>query len=62
MELEKLDRDDLLIWDTVVQKDRKKLGQNNFSRDIRKFNFPQSCIKVWNDLDKRVVEARIIIT
>ena len=28
--------------------------------DIKKFSFPQRCREVWNGLDKRAIEARII--
>ncbi|MPC54191.1 hypothetical protein E2C01_048099 [Portunus trituberculatus] len=59
--LEKLDRENLLIWDTSDTRGHgKKLRKDNCRRDIKKFSFPQRCVKVWNSLDKGIIEARTI--
>ncbi|MPC90784.1 hypothetical protein E2C01_085785 [Portunus trituberculatus] len=59
--LEKLDREDSIIWDTSDTRGYgKKLRKNNCWRNTKKFSFPQRCVEVWNGLNKRVIEARTI--
>ncbi|MPC34378.1 hypothetical protein E2C01_027763 [Portunus trituberculatus] len=44
--LEKLDREDLLIWDTSdTTGHRKKLRKDNCRRDTKKFSFSQRCVE-----------------
>ena len=59
--LEKLDTEDLLIWDTRdTRRHGKKLKKDICRRDIQKCSFPQRCVEAWNGLEKGIVHARTV--
>ncbi len=48
-ELEKLDREDLLVHDrTETRGNSKKLKKSVCRRDIKKYSFPYRSISAWN--------------
>ena len=59
--METLDREDLLNWDTRESRGHgKKLRKDNYRRDMKKNSFPHRVVDVWNGLDKGVVWAEMI--
>lgn len=60
-QMDMINRDDLLEWDTRNTKGRRKnLRKTRFVRDIEKHSFPHRSIDTWNDLKKEIVQAKAI--
>ena len=60
-EMEKIDRDDLFVWDTRETRGHgKKLKKTRCLRSIKKHGFPYRCIDTWNGLEKDILNARNI--
>ena len=56
--LQKLGRENLLIWNTRDTRGHKtKLKKDNGRRDINKFSLLQGCVEAWNGLEKGIVHA-----
>lgn len=59
--MEILDREDLLIWDTRNTRGHgKKLKKDNYRRDVKRNSFPHRVVDVWNNLDEKIVCAKTI--
>ena len=58
--LEKIDRDDLFVWNDRTRGHEKKLKRTTCKRDIKKYSFPYRRIEAWNKLDAEVINARNI--
>ena len=59
--MEILDREDLLIWDTRnTRGHEKKLKKDNYRRDVKRNSFPHRVVDVWNNLDEKLVCAKTI--
>ena len=59
--IDALDRSDLVVRDlTSVRQHGKKLKLGVCRRDVKKHSFPQRTVRIWNDLEKEVVEAKTI--
>ena len=57
--MEKLDRDDWIVWDEGEQRGHgKKLKKTRCRKDIKKFSFPYRCVDDWNKLSEEVVKAK----
>ena len=60
-DMEVLDREDLLKWETRNTRGHgRKLRKENCRRDLKKNSFPHRVVDVWNNLDKSVVCAKTI--
>ena len=57
--MDKLDWDDLFVWDTSTREHGKRL-KTKCLQDVKKYNFLQRCIDTWNGLDIETVEARCV--
>ena len=59
--MDKLDRDDLFVWDTRSTKGHgERLKKTRCLQDVKKYSFPHRCIDTWNGLDSETVEARCV--
>ncbi len=60
-DLEKLDRDDLVIGEErSLRGNGRRLRKATCSRDIKKNSFPQRCVEIWNGLGNEVGQAKTI--
>lgn len=60
MEMEMINRYDMLIDTRNTRGHRKKLRKTRCLRDIKKHSFPHRCIETWNDLKKEKVQTKTI--
>ena len=59
--MEKIDRDDLFVWDDRTTKgNEKNLKRITCKRGIKKYSFSYRSIEAWNKLDAEVTNARNI--
>ena len=59
--MERLDRDDWIVWDEREQRGHgRKLKRTRCRKDIKKYSFPYRCVDDWNKLSKEVVEGKSI--
>ena len=59
--LEKVDRDDLFVWNRrSTRAHGMKLRKTRCLRDIKKYSFPYRIIDTWNGLDSEIVSAKNI--
>ena len=59
--MEVLDREDLLKWETRNTRGHgRKLRKDNYRRNLKKNSFPHRVVDVWNNLDKTIVCAKTI--
>lgn len=59
--LEKVDREDLFVWDRSATRGHgKKLKKSRCLRDIKKYSFPYRTVDAWNGLKPEIVQAKSI--
>ena len=59
--LEKVDREDLFVWDRSATRGHgKKLKKSRCLRDIKKYSFPYRTVDAWNGLEPEIVQAKSI--
>ena len=59
--MEKMDREDLCMWNERVSRGHgRKLKMATCRRDVKKYSFPHRSVEAWNSLDIEVVNARNI--
>lgn len=59
--MEKMDREDLCMWNERMSRGHgKKLKMATYRRDVKKYSFPHRRVEAWNSLDVEVVNARNI--
>ena len=55
-DMEVLDREDLLKWETRNTRGHgRKLRKDNYRRNLKKNSFPHRVVDVWNNLDEAIV-------